>query len=248
MTGVYTVLNHSRICETIKAMDLQKLIIIDDDVENLSVLEEFLSQRYSVCIASDPELGIQKIKDFKPDFIILDIDMPGMNGFEVCENIRAESGFKNTPILFLSAKTRADNIHEALRLGANDFINKPFRLKELLRRIEMRLGQAESDAPINCGNLTLDASRSVVIIKTGKEKTLDIQLTTKAISVLALLIKSAGRVVSREHIIDKILGGEDTSDRAVDLHIHRIKTQLVGWNREIKSVYGKGYCVVPKEK
>lgn len=228
-------------------MGFKKIVIVDDDTQNLTLLEEYLSERYSVYSFSEPLKAIEEINRIIPDIILLDIDMPQMNGLELCAEIRNDPITKDIPVIFLTVESSSLRIQKALELGANDYLTKPFRMKELLRRIEFRLGLVESSEPVHCGNLILEPSSGTAFVENGDEKRY-LRLSRKAFCILYVLTKNEGQILSRDQLLNSTLKEDDISDRAVDLHIFRLRKALKGWNREIVSVYGGGYLIGPRGK
>jgi DNA-binding response OmpR family regulator len=228
----------------------RSILLIDDDVQNLSLLSEFLSARYEVRAISNPRQGVALAIDQPPSLIICDIDMPEMDGFEVCEAIRGahpEEGMAQVPFVFLTSDPQASSMQRALALGASDYLVKPFRLGELLKRIELRLGLVRADAPLRSGNLRLDPVQGVAVIE-RRGKAREVRLTNRGFRVLETLVRNEGRLLSREQLLDEAWGAapdseDGASDRAVDLQVFRLRKLLEGWNREIQAVYGRGYCV-----
>ncbi|MEW6056730.1 MAG: response regulator transcription factor [Bdellovibrionota bacterium] len=226
-------------------MNKTKIVIIDDDLQHLELLSEFLTNRYKVRTFGDSSHGLSAIQESPPDLVILDIDMPVMNGFELCETLRADPQTTKLPVLFLTAEADSESMQKALKLGATDYLVKPFRLKELLRRIELRLGHAFSEAPLKCGNLTIDRAQACVrIVFRNREE--QIHLPLKQLDVLEVLAKNTGRLLAREAILNLAFAGQDVSDRAIDLNIFRLRKILSKWNHEIASIYGRGYSVLPR--
>jgi two-component system, OmpR family, response regulator len=205
-------------------MSLPKILVIDDDKENLELLSEFLRGRYEVETTSDPQAAIQSAIQSPPALAIIDIDMPIMNGFEVCETLRASGNCAQMAIVFLTSDAQAASMQRALKLGADDYVLKPFRVNDLLTRIEFRLAQAHV------------------------EKDHVTRLTPQAFRVLQTLMRNEGRVLGRDQLLELAWQDEDASDRSVDLHVFRLRKLLAGWNYEIGTIYGKGYVIVPKSR
>jgi DNA-binding response OmpR family regulator len=225
---------------------MHRILVIDDDVQNLKLLEEFLAPSYAVESTSDPAQGARMATRVPlPSVVIVDVDMPGMNGFEVCEQIRASDPHSNTAILFMSSDARAASMQKALHLGANDYLVKPVRMQELLNRIELRLNQAHADAPIRVGNLVVKPDSLSIVIE-GHGRSRRARITEKGFKVLQLLLRSEGRIVTRDQLMDHAWQGAEASDRSVDLHVFRLRKLLRGWDHTIEAVYGKGYVVVKK--
>jgi DNA-binding response OmpR family regulator len=234
-----------------KAASRRSILLIDDDVQNLSLLTEILASRYEVRSASDPRLGVASAVSDPPSLVVCDIDMPGMNGFEVCEAIRAalpSASAAQLPIVFLTSDPQASSMRHALAAGGSDYLLKPFRVKELVERIELRLGLALAGGPLRCGNLTLDFAQLRAFVE-HRGKTESLRLTELGFRVLEVLARNEGRLLSREQLMNDVWSGSgDASDRAVDLHVFRLRKLLRHWDREIETVYGRGYCVVEKAR
>jgi two-component system, OmpR family, phosphate regulon response regulator PhoB len=227
---------------------LPRLHIIDDDEENLSVLAEGLETRYRVETSSDPRLGLSRVLASKPALAIIDVDMPGMNGFEVCEAIRASEAHRDMAVIFLTSDAGSASMQRALRAGANDYVIKPFRLSELMMRIEFRLGQSRSELPLRCGNLSLDPATLIVTLDL-KGSAGKLRLTPRGFRVLQALVRNEGRILTREQLLNQAWEDETgASDRSVDLHVFRLRKLLEAWDHEIETVYGRGYSLKKKAR
>lgn len=226
---------------------LSKILLIDDEMDLLLLLKDSLErQGHLVWIAEDGELGMEKAME-QPDLILLDIMMPGLDGYEVCRKIRDVVG---CPILFLSAKqAEADKI-KGLALGGDDYITKPFSLKELLARIEAHLRRekrallahdsAGKKPFLSYGTLLIDLNGREVQ-GNGKKSS----FTRKEFEIIELLALHPGQVFSKEQIYEKIWGYDAEGDVAtVTEHIKNIRTKLAQLDPHteyIKTVWGIGY-------
>jgi DNA-binding response OmpR family regulator len=225
-------------------MSRPRILLIDDDRENLALLAETLGGRYAVEAHADPRAGLAAAAAQPPAAALVDLDMPGTNGIEVCEALKRDPGTAQAVVIILTSDAQAASMQRALRAGADDYVTKPFRAGELLNRLEFRLGQTRTDGPLRCGNLMLDVAMATALVGSGAGRR-RLTLTPLAARVLEALARNEGRVVSREQLLDQAWGGEEeSSDRAVDLHVFRLRRQLAGWNHEIRAVYGRGYTVV----
>ena len=227
--------------------DRPKVLIIDDDQENLDFLTEVLRDRYQVEAFSDPRVGLREALAGPPDAAIIDIDMPEMDGFEVCESLRASARARETVILFLTSDAQAESMQRALRVGADDYVTKPFRAHELLNRLEFRLGQATADAPLSSGNLKIDPADQSVVLRRGRARQ-KIRLSNRGFLILQILLKNPGRIVTRHQLVEQVWESEEISDRAVDVQVFRIRKLLSRWNRRIESIYGQGYSITEKKE
>ena len=139
-------------------MRKQLVLAIDDESETLELIQEVLGGSYDVWAFQNPRKGLAKAISTPPDLLLLDIDMPGLNGFQICEKFRAAHPRRPTPVIFLTSDMEASSMQRALKAGANDYLIKPFRIADLLGRIRFRLGQVELALVLCLGNLTLDPS------------------------------------------------------------------------------------------
>lgn len=227
---------------------LSRILIIDDEKELVMLLEDELRNRgHKVFTAYDGSKGIELAKKHpEPDLILLDIMMPGINGFEVCRAIREDV---LCPILFLSAKqSEADKI-KGLNLGGDDYIAKPFGLRELMARVEANLRREKRSQYINAenkrtrlyfGQLNLDLRERTVRID-GKP----IPLTRREYDIAELLALHAGQVFSREHIYERIWGYDAGGDSATVVeHIKKIRAKFADAGPSVEyisTVWGIGY-------
>lgn len=224
---------------------MSKILIIDDEQELVMLLEDELKAKgHEVLVAYDGPKGIELAKK-QPDLIILDIMMPGIDGFEVCRNIRDDVF---CPIIFLSAKQSETDKIKGLTLGGDDYIVKPFGLKELMARIDANLRREKRSQYINeenkravlyFGELSLNIKERTVKIN-GE----NIMLTKREYDIVELLALHAGQVFSREHIYEKIWGYDSEGDSATVVeHIKKIRAKLTTSTTDeyISTVWGIGY-------
>ena len=210
---------------------MSKRILIVEDEESIADLEkDYLElSGFEVEVANDGEIGLKKGLEGEFDLIILDLMLPGVDGFEICRQIRSQ---KNTPIIMVSAKKDDIDKIRGLGLGADDYMTKPFnilelkaRVRALLRRAGMSSNQqekAESSEQLTAGHIMLDLAQRVAI-KSGAA----VDLTVKEFDLLELLMRNPGRVYSRENLLDLVWGYEYQGDyRTVDVHIRRLREKL----------------------
>ncbi len=184
-------------------MNEKRVLVIDDEYQIVRVLKRSLdAHRYSVRTASDGEAGIELFRDFKPDLVITDLSMPGMDGIEVCRTIRRES---EIPIIVLSVKGEERTKVEALDAGADDYITKPFGMNELLARVRAALRRQPSndeDPVIEAGDFVLNHGEHQISFR-GEE----LHLTPKEFELLAFMIQNNGRVLTHRVLLGKVWGG-----------------------------------------
>ena len=219
------------------------VLVVEDDKNIAELLQMYLEKEgYAVTVASDGGQGLAKFRSIKPDLVLLDVMMPVMDGWAVCKAIRADS---QTPIIMLTAKGETDNKVTGLKSGADDYVTKPFEMKELLARIEAvlrRTGSApveENSRRLSFDKMTIDMDAFELIID-GKK----VDTPPKEMELLFYLASSPNRVYTRNQLLDEVWGFDYFGDsRTVDVHVKRLREKLEGvseqWN--LKTVWGVGY-------
>ena len=219
------------------------VLIVEDDRNIQELLQMYLEKEgYAVTVASDGGQGLSKFRSIKPDLVLLDVMMPVMDGWAVCRAIRADS---QTPIIMLTAKGETDDKVTGLKSGADDYVTKPFEMKELLARIEAvlrRTGNApqeENARRLSYDKMTIDMDAFELVID-GKK----VDTPPKEMELLFYLASSPNRVYTRNQLLDEVWGFDYFGDsRTVDVHVKRLREKLEGvsekWN--LKTVWGVGY-------
>lgn len=217
------------------------ILVIDDEKDLIELVRYNLEREgFEVISAMDGRSGLDIALAHRPDLILLDLMMPGMDGLEVCRRLRADSRTARTPLLMLTARAEEADKVVGLELGADDYVIKPFSPRELVARVKAVLRrwthQEESQA-IRHGELLIDVGRHEVLFDGSP-----INLTATEFRILVLLGGRAGRVLTRDEIIDGALG-RDTAvfDRTVDVHITAIRRKLGKGGDYIETVRGFGY-------
>ncbi len=223
-------------------MPKETILIIDDEKDILKLLQYNLEKEgYPVLTAQTGETGLELAKSKKPDLVILDIMLPGMDGLEVCKLLRTTSQTKNIPIFMLTAKnTEVDQV-VGLELGASDYIAKPFSVKVLLARLKnifrAKTNQKEETAVLKAGDFVIDKEKLHFTVK-GKP----VPLTKLEFRILSFLMENPGRVFSRDKLLSGAWGGEAfVIDRTVDVHVRSIRKKLGKYRDMIETVRGTGY-------
>jgi two-component system, OmpR family, alkaline phosphatase synthesis response regulator PhoP len=219
-----------------------KILLVDDEKDIVEFLQYNLEQEgFDVIAAYSGLEALQKIPK-KPDLIILDVMMPGMDGYEVCQNIRSSKGFETTPIIFLTAKSAEMDEIRGLNLGADDFIRKPISPKKLIARVKSNLRKNESPAgsksgKISIGPIVIDREQYKVFLE-GK----DVVFPRKEFEILAYLASQPGRVFPREQILSDVWGSDVyVVDRTIDVHVRKIREKLGDFADIIETIKGVGY-------
>jgi two-component system, OmpR family, alkaline phosphatase synthesis response regulator PhoP len=217
------------------------LIIEDDPDIAESVKYNLESAGFSAIVASTGEQGLKFALDTQnpPILIILDLMLPGMNGMDLCRRLRRETHTRRTPIIMLTAKTSEADRIAGLDVGADDYIAKPFSVRELLARVRAVLRRVD-DEPDECyedGRLRIDFTD----VRASCDGT-NVKLTNKEFQLLSALAKKRGRVVTRQHLLDQVWGYSYYGDaRTLDVHIRRLRQKLGACGDCVETVVGVGY-------
>ena len=219
------------------------VLIVEDDKNIQSLLQMYLEKEgYAVTVADDGGQGLTKFRAIKPDLVLLDVMMPVMDGWTVCKMIRAEY---QTPIIMLTAKSELDDKVAGLRYGADDYITKPFEMKEVLARIEAVLRRTDrAVTEQKARRLVFD---KLIIDMDAFELSVDgkkIDTPPKEMELLFYLASSPNRVYTRNQLLDEVWGFDYFGDsRTVDVHVKRLREKLEGISNSwsLKTVWGVGY-------
>ena len=223
-----------------------KILVIDDEMHIVELLKFNLeTANYDVDYSYDGFDGFIKAKEIKPDLILLDWMLPNISGIDVLRKIRTDKDLQNTPVIMLTAKNMESDKVEGLEVGADDYITKPFGIKELLARIVSVLrryninSKVEGDI-LNHKGITLNLSKHEVLKNNEK-----IDLTLKEFELLKLLLQHKGKVLSRNYLLDKIWGYEYYGEtRTVDVHIRYLRKKIEDDSEKyIETIRGVGYKI-----
>jgi two-component system OmpR family response regulator len=226
---------------------MNKILIIDDDARLVKNVETYLADfDYHIEGALNGMDGLEKVKTFQPDLIILDLMMPKMDGLEVCREIRKDN---QVPIIMLTARGEESDVVAGLEVGADDYLTKPFSLRVLAARVKANLRRTTTVAPptpspqettIIRGDLTIDPSKREVYKKKQK-----ITLTNTEFNLLWLLASQPGVVFSRDRLLDEVRNRElELFDRSIDAHISNVRKKIENSPKKpryIVTVWGTGY-------
>jgi DNA-binding response OmpR family regulator len=229
-------------------MSGKKVLVVDDDVKTVELVKLYLNRDgYRVLTAYDGNDALRTARESRPDLIVLDLMLPGMNGLDVCRTLRQES---DVPIIMLTAMTTDDDRLTGLNLGADDYVTKPFSPRELAARVRAvlrRLPGERGPARIEYGPLSVNFLKHEAYLD-GKP----LNLTPIEFKILGVLIKEPGRVFSRAQIIEKALGHDfDSFDRTIDVHILKLRRKLEPnphYPSYIKTIYGAGYKLLENDR
>lgn len=227
---------------------IKKILVVDDKSELRTLLKAYLSQEgFEVVTAGDGQEALYVARHEKPDLIILDLMMPEMGGYDFMRIYGREA---DTPIIILTARLEENDRVLGLELGADDYVIKPFSMRELAARVRAVLRRLDKQTPspmiLRAGSITLDRSaRSVNVAEQA------VDLTPSEFDLLATLMASPGRVFSRLELLDHLQGAAyEGYERTIDVHIRNLRTKIEpdpSNPRYIQTVYGAGYRFAAKE-
>ena len=220
---------------------MTKILVVDDEPSITNLVSAYLKpEGYEVYTAADGNAGLKAARAFKPDLIILDLMLPGMDGIELLSRLRRES---EVYVILLTAKTEETDKIVGLSVGADDYVTKPFspreltaRVKAALRRIQSGAGSGAETSVYSFRHLRMDVGARTVTLDENP-----IELTAIEFDLLKALIENRGRVLSRERLLEKVWGGEYFGEqRVVDVHLGHVRQKL-GRDDLISTVRGVGY-------
>lgn len=236
------VMNHSSAEKTKKGFRRYTILVVDDDPDILKLVKANIDrEKYKIISTDDGESAEAIILSRRPDLVILDINIPGKNGLEVCRSLRGDKATQNLPIIILSGRKEQVDRNLGLEFGADDYVTKPFNPQELLLRVNNVLkrvygSQARNDT-LTHGVLTVDFGKHEV--RVGNKT---IQLTLTEFKLLSCLLDNLGQVKTRDYLMEHVWDhGEGVFSRTIDTHIQRLRNKLKEAGPYIETVRGIGY-------
>jgi len=222
----------------------ETILIVEDEKDIVKMLDYNLKKEgFKTLVAHDGEDALDSATRDRPDLVILDLMLPGMDGLEVCKALKSETKTASIPIIMLTAKSQESDKVVGLELGADDYVTKPFSPRELIARIKavLRRMKEKDKLPevIKIGELRIDFSKIAVTVKDKP-----VELTAKEFELLKTLIKAKGRVLSRDYLLDNIWGFDhaiEIQTRTVDVHIRTLRKKLKSEAKRILTVKNYGY-------
>ena len=220
------------------------LVIEDEEAQRLILQHNLEEAGYEVICAENGEIGWELIEDYRPDLIVLDWMMPKLSGIELCRQIKSSAKTKNTPIIMLSARSEEVDRIRGLEIGADDYVSKPYSIKELLARIKGQLRRVRGAAvaeKLSFEDIELDME-TYRVTRSGE----NIKLGPIEFRLLATFLEKPGKVWSRDALLDRVWGRDIYVDtRTVDVHIGRLRRALCknGAQDLVRTVRGAGYAL-----
>lgn len=225
-------------------MSEEKILVVDDEEHICELIKFNLDKNgYKTMTAKDGMEALKKVKKEMPKLILLDLMLPGMDGYDVCKEIRKDNSISSIPIIMITAKGEEFDKVLGLELGADDYITKPFSVRELVARVKAVLRRSKlnsEDKYYVFGNLRIDLDKHIVVKSDRK-----VDLTLKEFELLHILIRNKGRVVTRDCLLDKVWGYEYIGEtRTVDVHIRHLRQKIEDDDKNprfIETIRGIGY-------
>lgn len=222
----------------------EKILIVDDERDIVKMLDYNLKKEgFRTVFSYDGEDALDLVNRERPDLVILDLMLPGMDGLDVCKALKKENNTSSIPIIMLTARTKETHKVLGLELGADDYVTKPFSPSELIARIKAILRRVKEKDKLpeifKIGELSIDFSKIDVEVKNKPA-----ELTAKEFELLRTLIKAKGRVLSRDYLLDTIWGFDHAMEiqtRTVDVHIRTLRKKLKNEAKRIITVKNYGY-------
>ncbi len=228
-------------------MKKKKILVVDDEICILEMMEEILNLQYEVkCVRSGHE-AIELVKTEKPDAIVLDCFMPGLNGIETCQRLREDPANNSIAILMLTGLDDSEQRTKAFKCGADDYIPKPFSFEELLARIASKIRRSEESKPQILEKLQFEDLKLDFQELRAEVAGEPIDVGHIEFKILNILMKNHGQVVERDLLHSFVWGGETPSERALDPHITTLRRKLKKSRGELRTIYGRGYALVSKD-
>ena len=225
-----------------------RVLVVDDERDIIELVRYHLEKEgMQVMHGGDGGAALRLARDQRPDLLILDLMLPGLDGLEVCRQLRRDPATRSLPIIMLTAKADEVDRVVGLELGADDYVVKPFSPRELVARVKAVLRRGAppaAPAPSRIGELELDEGRHRAAVG-GRS----VDLTAKEFGLLAALVRAQGRVLSRDRLLEEVWGyasAAEIESRTVDVHIRRLREKLGPEARRIVTVKAVGYRFDPE--
>jgi len=224
-------------------MKKARILVVDDEPDLVELVRHHLQrEHYEVITAADGETALFEARRRVPDLVILDLMLPGIDGLEVCRRLRSDTRLAHIPIVMLTAKGEEADVVIGLAQGADDYVRKPFGVKELVARVATRLRAAELQSAepqkvVRFGELTVDSVKHEVLLS-GEP----VVLTVTEFKLLRHLVQNRGRAFTRNELLNAVMGADVcVIDRNVDVHVATLRKKLGAYGTHILTIRGLGY-------
>ena len=227
-----------------------RILVVEDEPDVAALIKHTLDRSgdVDVAIANTGEAALRSTSGRPPDLIILDLNLPGFDGLEVCRILRARAGFETVPIIMLTARATESDRVQGLDVGADDYMVKPFSPRELAARVRAALRRTRSATPATSPDADLYRGKHIVADFDAVSIVVDdrpIQLTRREFELLRYLVQNRNRVISRDRLLERVWGYEHVVEtRSVDVHVGRLRGKLGAAAHQIETVVGLGYRFV----
>jgi DNA-binding response OmpR family regulator len=233
-------------------MPKHNILIVEDERDIAGLIKHTLERNADTAadIVSSGDAALKAMTDRPPDLLILDLNLPVVSGVEICRIVKSRSDLKHVPVIMLTARTSEDDRVSGLELGADDYVTKPFSLRELTARVRAVLRRAAAVADRPGGGSYRDAHLfadfdAVAVAVDGAS----VRLTRREFELLQYLVQNKNRVISRDRLLERVWGYDRLIEtRSVDVHVGRLRSKLRTAGRQIETVVGLGYRFVDGER
>jgi two-component system, OmpR family, alkaline phosphatase synthesis response regulator PhoP len=223
-----------------------RVLVVEDEQDIAGLIKHALERKgdIEVDVAGAGDAAVRAVSELPPDLIVLDLNLPVLSGVEVCRIVRSRPATSHIPIIMLTARASESDRVAGLELGADDYITKPFALRELVARVRAVLrrganGSAAKSAPMSYAGKNLIADFDAVSVAVDGAQ---IRLTRREFELLRYLVENRNRVISRDRLLERVWGWDESVEtRSVDVHIGRLRSKLGTASRQIETVIGLGY-------
>lgn len=226
-------------------MSKSRVLIVEDEQDIAGLIKHTLERSGNEAeIVNSGDAALKVVADRPPDLIILDLNLPVLSGTEVCRILRSRADMKHVPIIMLTARTSENDRVAGLELGADDYVTKPFSLRELTARVRavLRRGVAPERSPSAYQGTRLTADFDAVSVSVDGAS---VRLTRREFELLRYLVQNRNRVVSRDRLLERVWGYDRLVEtRSVDVHVGRLRSKLGAAGQQIETVVGLGYRFV----
>jgi DNA-binding response OmpR family regulator len=229
------------------SLSAARILVVEDEADIAGLIKHALERRADTRVDVVPtgSAALAAVTAEPPDLMILDLNLPGLDGAEVCRLVRARPATATLPIIMLTARTSEDDRVAGLDLGADDYVTKPFSLRELAARVRAvlrrRLGNAASQVAIYRGTHLVADFDAVSVAVDGQP----VRLTRREFELLRYLVENRNRVLSRDRLLERVWGYDQSIEtRSVDVHVGRLRSKLAAAGAQIETVVGLGYRFV----